>query len=283
VRYGSIGACLLLSTTLFAQSANVPAPTFQVASILPNRSGGTTIGIRPIATGQLTAINVTLRALILRAYALHDSQLTGGPAWLGSDRFDVIAKAEQPPQGGNRDVLLMLRRLLVDRFGLRTHTETHQLPSYVLRLDRADRRLGPQMRPSTVDCTSNPVPAAPNTAPTNADGWPPCGLGLTRTLVAGGRSRSDARHSAQTLVEFALSLQPVVDRPVVNRTDLPGVFDFEYAYVREGAAVAADTPVTADAPDIFTALREQLGLRLESQTNPIDVFVIDAVAPPAAN
>ncbi len=220
---------------------------------------------------------------MLRAYALHDSQLSGGPGWIASERFDVLAKAAAPPPGGVPDVLVMLRKLLADRFALRTHTETRPLAAYVLRVARADGRLGPQLRPSTVDCKTNPAPPTPNTAPTNADGWPPCGLSLTRTMVAGGRSRSDARHSAVTMREFAIALQNAVDRPVVDRTGLAGVFDIEYAYLREGAAVSPDSPVAADAPDLFTALREQLGLRLESQTLPVDTLVIDAVEPPTTN
>ena len=122
-------ASVLLSAVLAAQSADIPAPAFEVASVMPSRSGGPAGGIRPIATGQLTARNVTLRALILRAYALHDSQLSGGPGWLGSDRYDVTAKAARPPAGGTRDVVAMLRTLLADRFQLRTHTETRPLPA----------------------------------------------------------------------------------------------------------------------------------------------------------
>ena len=274
---------VLLSAVAAAQSANDVTPAFDVASVIPNRSGGQAGGIRPIATGQLTAVNVTLRALILRAYALHDSQLSGGAAWLDSDRFDVLAKAARPPQGGTSDVLVMLRQLLADRFKLRTHTEIRQLPAYVLRLARADGRTGTQLRPSTVDCAANPAPPTPNTAPTNADGWPPCGLALTRTLVAGGRSRSDARHSAVTMREFALTLQTAADRPVVDQTGLAAVFDIELAYLRDGAAVAPDSLVPPDAPDLFTALREQLGLRLESQTIPVDALVIDAVEAPTTN
>ena len=95
VRYGCIAACILLGAVLTAQSAGDATPAFQVASVKPNRSGGPAGGIRPIRSGQLTALNVTLRALILRAYALHDSQLSGGPAWVGTDRFDVIAKTER--------------------------------------------------------------------------------------------------------------------------------------------------------------------------------------------
>lgn len=283
MRYFGVWAYLLCGLTLTAQTPDDQRPTFLIASIVPNRSDGPPGGIRPIATGQLTAINVTLRALILRAYALHDSQLRGGPDWLASERFDVIAKTDRPPTGGTRETLVMLRRLLSERFGLRTHADTRELPSYALRLNRADRQLGPQMRASTIDCAANPTPAAPNTAPVNAEGWPPCGLVLMRTLAAGGRSRTEARHSSVTMPELATQLQQVVDRPVVDRTALTGVFDLEYAFLREDISAAPDNPVRADVPDLFTAFREQLGLRLESQTTPTEVIVIDEVERPTAN
>jgi uncharacterized protein (TIGR03435 family) len=282
MRLWSVGAWVLAGVTLLAQSPP-DRPTFQVTSVRPNRLGGPPGGIRPIRTGQVTAVNVTLRALILRAYALHESQLIGGPAWLDTDRFDVVARTETPPAGGTRDVLLMLRQLLAERFSLRMHTETRQIPAYELRMNRADGRPGPNLRLSTIDCATNPAPPTPNTAPTDAGGWPPCGLSLTRTLAAGGRSRSQARHSAQTMQEFALAMQTVAGRAVIDRTGLTGVFDLDYAYVREDVSVAADTVVPADAPDLFSALREQLGLRLEAHTSPVEVYLIDRVEPPTAN
>ena len=158
-----------------------------------------------------------------------------------------------------------------------------QIPTYELRMHRADSRFGPQLRASTIDCAANPAPPTPNTAPADAAGWPPCGLSLALTLASGGRNRTQARHSAQTLPEFALALQPVAGRAVIDRTGLTGVFDFDYAYLREGASVAPDSGVQADVPDLFSALREQLGLRLDSQTNPVEVFLIDRAEPPTAN
>jgi uncharacterized protein (TIGR03435 family) len=258
--------------------------SFSAASVRPNQSGGRPGGIRPLPSGRLTATNVTLRELILRAYGLHDSQLVGGPSWVASDRFDVVANSEAPPPGGTRDVMAMLRTLLVERFALRTRTEKRTLLTYALLPARSDRMPGPQLRASTVDCSANPVSPAPNAAQTDAQGWPPCGLALVRTTVGKARTRVEGKHSAVTMQELALNLQTTLGRPVIDRSGFTGTFDVEYAFSVENPTVGAAAPAQpADLPDMFTALQEQIGLKLDAQRNPVDVVVIDAVEQPTAN
>jgi uncharacterized protein (TIGR03435 family) len=142
---------VLASASLAAQTL-----TFEVASIKPNRNAGAPPGgIRPLPNGRLNATNVTLEELLRRAYRLHESQLIGGPAWMKSDRFDVIASAGAAPARGVDDVLLMLRALLLERFRIDASLEKRELPAYVLTHARPDRTLGPNLRPSSVECSKN--------------------------------------------------------------------------------------------------------------------------------
>ena len=156
-----------------AAAVHAQAPAFDVVSIRPNPAA-TSGGIRPTPNGQLTATGVTLRALILRAHALHDTQLLGAPGWADTERFDIDARIQPPPQGGPEALMPMLRTLLADRFRLEVHNETRELSAYVLVHARGDRRLGPQIRPTVADCTrTTPLTQAEMLA--LANGWPPCG------------------------------------------------------------------------------------------------------------
>jgi hypothetical protein len=146
---------------LRAQSA-APAPgsqAFEVASVKPNKSGDGRISIQMQPGGRFTATNFPLRELIRMAYGVQNSQLVGGPDWIGSERFDIVAKAESdpspsPPGGPPGPMLMMVRNLLVERFKLAVHNETKDLPIYALVMARADGRLGPQLRASQVDCAA---------------------------------------------------------------------------------------------------------------------------------
>src|SRR6266705_3108674 len=141
-----------------------PAPAFEVASIKPNTSGDGRImlGNQP---GRFTATNVTLRLLIRNAYQLQDFQISGGPGWLASDHFDIVAKIEAgvqdampigPPVPGQgpTPLQLMLRSLLTERFKLAVHSETKEQPIYALVLARSDGRLGPDLKKSETDCAA---------------------------------------------------------------------------------------------------------------------------------
>jgi len=141
------------------------APAFEVASIKPNNSGDGRImlGNQP---GRFTATNVTLRLLIRNAYQLQDFQISGGPGWLASDHFDIVAKidaavqdeiaAAGPPRAGQgpSKIQLMIRSLLADRFKLEVHTETKEQPIYALVMARSDGRFGPQLKKSDTDCAA---------------------------------------------------------------------------------------------------------------------------------
>jgi uncharacterized protein (TIGR03435 family) len=267
-----------------AAAVHAQAPAFDVVSIRPNPAA-TSGGIRPTPNGQLTATGVTLRALILRAHGVHDVQLLGAPAWADTERFDIDARVQPPPEGGPEALMLMLRTLLTDRFRLKAHSETRELSAYVLVHARADRRLGSQIRPTVADCTRT-MPLTQAEMVALANGWPPCGQAssmswLTDDPVLAAKLR--VRLAAFSMQQFARSLQSTVNRPVVDQTDLPGRFDIEYSYARSPSASSPGAPADSNLPTQLVALEEQLGLKLEARRTPVPVLVIDSVERPAAN
>src|SRR5687767_12980295 len=269
---------ILLSTTLVAiawpvasaQQVDRPqhdGPTFEVASVRPNTSGVGGAGINIQPGGRVTALNVPLLWLIESAYDLGHHQLEGGPAWMDTDRFDVIAKAEtdipRPVAGGPPGPFhFMLRALLAERFKLAVHHEERELPIYELHLARADGKLGPGLRRSDFDCTTAEKMPDGRLRDRN-DGRPICGMSM--------RGAQITAHSIpfSHLVDV---IEGNVPRPVVDRTNLRGPVDIEVAW--------ASNPTDTSKPSIFTALQEQLGLKLVSARGPIEVLVVDRAERP---
>src|SRR5688572_7320751 len=168
----AILALFVCSVIASAQSPASSDVAFEVASVKPNKSGSgsSSSGTRP--GGAFVATNITPKLLILSAYRLRPFQVAGGPGWIDSDRFDIVAR---PPENAPANQAMpMLRSLLADRFKLVTHTETKEQPIYALVPARADGRLGAQLKRSTLDCTALRTPAAAAggaAAPRN-----PCGI-----------------------------------------------------------------------------------------------------------
>ena len=264
-------------------------PAFAVATIKKNTSGPDAQSMRLQPGGRIVATNQPLRRLIVFAYGLQPQQLAGGPGWLDTDRFDIVAQADgnlspTPPGGPPGPAQLMMQRLLAERFGLVTHIEPREMPVYALTLARSDRRLGPKITIANRDCLALMTVApggVPVAAPQLPDGRPACGArrdGAGR-IMAGG---ADMKTIASQL------LTGQVDRLVVDRTGLTGACDFDLEYAPDTAghagAPAADSATTVtDRPSLFTALKEQLGLKLQPQRTPIDVLVIDRATPPTEN
>jgi uncharacterized protein (TIGR03435 family) len=250
-------------SALRAQAPDTKAPAFEVASVKPNKSGEVaTTGMRIEGT-QFRSTNITLRILLEQAYGMwQDSQLIGGPSWIDTDRFDIVARAERP----GSPMFPMVRTLLADRFKLVTHQEKRELPIYALIVVRRDGRLGSKLHPS--DCVAG------------------------RRLDSGGISRLCSFRPGPdvflgdgvSLSILATNLSWVVRRPVVDRTGLVGIFDIDLRWMPDvqqlGPSPETAPPVDADAPSIFTAVQEQLGLKLESTKGPVDVLVIDQVEQP---
>jgi len=259
------------STTLLAQSPTSRPPTFDVASIRANTSGTlrtSTYGLQP--GGRYTVVNWTVRGLLQQAFHVQDFQLVGGPDWLDTARFDVTAKADR--QYTSAQVPAMLQALLRERFQLKVHTEARDLSLYTLVLDRRNRRLGPRIQPSTVDCAAQLGSGAPPPPPENGK-VPPCAIENRggRHLIANGVS----------MPQFANLLSFPTHATVVDRTGLTGSFNIELEWTpdQELAGAEGATP-TPNAVSIFTAMKEQLGLRLESHKGPVDVTVIDHIEKP---
>jgi len=273
---------VLGATGLAGQSAPSPSlPRFDAASIRSDKSGGDRGG--RILAGRFEQTNVSLRQLVQSAYGRRN--IVDGPAWIDSDRFDVIATGAftlagyLPGVDGSPPVVSrMLQGLLIDRFRLLVHEESRTLPVYALVPARSDGRLGPLLRRSTVDCGAVLAAAAAGgrPAPPPAPGPPPCSIGLRPgSLVASG----------VTMAQLVNALSNTVDRPAVDRTGLSGYFDVEVHWA-PGLAASTDAGSSNDrsadsAVSIFTAVDEQLGLKLEAARGPVDVLVIDRAERPA--
>jgi uncharacterized protein (TIGR03435 family) len=263
---------LLVFVWLLCAHLNAQAPSFEVASVKVNKTNQPQ-SLPPMQPGRVTLISRTLRDLIQFAYStiespLHELQIAGGPEWVSRDRFDVDAKmefAKSGPEGANL-VRQMMRKLLEERFQLIVRNDKRQLPVYELVVARADGRLGPGLRrrPSS-DCAGKISRGGP---PPDPNGTTPlCGYlsGLRGNITFRG-----VPISALTRPGALTS-----DRIVIDQTKLTGFFDIDLV-----SAVETGAANQTDAPSVFTALQEQLGLRLETARAPIDVLVIERAERP---
>jgi uncharacterized protein (TIGR03435 family) len=274
---------LVANLALHAQDAG-PLPTFEVASIKPNKSGELRSTFSTLPGGRLSAANVPLRTLILEGYQVQDFQLAGGPGWMDSERFDVDARAWTEvgpvPRGSIGPMQRMMQSLLADRFALRAHRETRDLPIYRLVLARPNGERDSKLRTSGEQCAPVIMPAGLRpppvmSAPAGAGTPQPCQSVSLPFFIAARR---------MSMSQLASGLSPRLGRMVVDRTGLAGDFDFDLMYTPDSTAPGQlirfnGTDVDA-GPSIFTALQEQLGLRLESRTGAVEVLVIDSVERP---
>jgi uncharacterized protein (TIGR03435 family) len=246
------------------------SPTFDVVSVKTNKSGDNTLQMQALP-GRILVTNAPLLLLIRNAYTLQSFQIVDGPDWLNTDRFDIQATAPGNPT--QPEMQAMLRRLLADRFKLVAHNDTRALPVYALTVARADARLGPQLT-AAAPCFAAP----PNGPPRQASPSDPAPCGFR---VGAGRLTA---HGV-TMAALAATLSTQSGRFVLNKTELAGDFDLDLQWTRE-ASTSPDPgglPVPTDGPSLFTALQEQLGLKLEAQRGPVNVLVVDSVQHPTEN
>jgi uncharacterized protein (TIGR03435 family) len=262
-------ACVVGSDPSFAQAPAVTS--FETASVKPSNSGSINSGFRA-AGEQFTATNVRLSDLIRVAYQLriNDERLMGLPEWDQTATYTIVAKSPAGitlamphllPDGAEPStVARMVRGLLAERFRLKMHTETRSMPAYALVMARRDRKPGRNL----MNCSTLPDPTK-------------CGI------------RSPGAHfvgDGISMARLSNLLSMIVQRSVVDRTELLGSFDITLDYAPDqtlGYPLGAPPPsgaVTPDGPSLFTALEEQLGLKLRSTKAAVDVFVIDSVAQP---
>ena len=261
----------------FSQSA-APRPAFEVASIKPDHSSDLRIMIRPFPGGRLTATNVPLRMLITLAYRIQDFQLSGGPAWLTSERYDIEAKAEGNPPFS--ELVPMIQTLLEDRMQLKFHRETKEMPIYTLVVAKEGK-----IAESKGEC--GPPPQAPPPPPEpGKPPSPPCG----GFMMGPGRIVANQAPISQ-LVDLLARLTSHV---VLDETGLKGKYDVHLEYTPEqgqfptppAGAPPGGPPLPQfdpNGPSLFTALQEQLGLKLESRKGPVEVMVIDHIERPSEN
>ena len=257
---GAIATGRLAAMRPLLQIPDAPRQSFEVASVKPNKSAETGGFIQRMRGGSFSAGNQTLLQLIRFAYGIQGFQLVGAPAWMATERFDISARTstDAPSEAAGP----MLRSLLEDRFRLSVHRETRELPIYALVVARADGQPGPRLRRPVSDFCAKQAEAAgkPGYTPP-PQGSPVCGIRGNQTQLTAG---------SFSLRSFAGFLAGEVTRAVVDRTGLTGVWDFDLKWS------PPDFPnPDPDRPSIFTALQEQLGLRLDPTTGPVEVLVID--------
>jgi bla regulator protein blaR1 len=311
----SLVVCVVLAVGLesaspLAQTTKPGAPvSFEVASVKPSDPNGSGVfgsipSMRPQGAGGLAVSNMPLRLLIRMAYGgLQDFQIVGGPSWQMTSKFDIAAKTPDGTTLAAPEMPSMMKALLADRFKLKTHTETRDLPIYALVLARSDGKLGPDIKPSSSDCSGAemqkraeeiakgggtvllsmmakgetiPCMIMPAINPSNPS---PNGFGL--------------RGNGQAMKGLTQLLTQVTGRMVQDKTGLSGLYDFELRFdpqilmamlpqlgINIPAAANANLSTSSDSPALLTALQEQLGLKLDAQRGPVEVLVIDSAEMP---
>jgi len=243
------------------------APGFDAASVKRRTEpGGGFAGRQP--GGRFTAQGVSLQDLIVFAYEIQPYQIVGGPRWLDTERWDVTAAGAT---GTPADVLVALQRLLADRFSLVTRRDTREMPVYALVLARTDGRLGPQLKRSAVDCATMRAEAL------RTGVIPPA----ARICQVQGRIGS-IEMGGSPIADVTPLLSTRLQRTVIDRTGLAGPWDLTLTYTPEPSQIApgavapgAQPAFDPNGPSIFTAVQEQLGLKLESTRAPVSVLIIE--------
>jgi uncharacterized protein (TIGR03435 family) len=257
---------------------------FEVASIKLNKSGESIAGLRRIPGGRFEATNIQLDALISFAYRLQNFELQGGPPWLTTDRWDVLAKMDGDPPlaapGSQTPDAMMLatQALLADRFKLSMHRATQDLEVYRLVMAKQDRRPGPGLRQSTYDCAG--LSRAQDDA---AKGGPPAPTPNTPDHVVCGLRVNVGRiqFGGRPLAAVLDILTAMTRRRVIDETGLAGNWELDITFNPPAPPPGIEVPpANLDAPSLFTVLQEQLGLKLESARVPMSVMVIDRLERP---
>jgi bla regulator protein BlaR1 len=240
----------IAAVVLWFLACSAQAQQFDAVSIRPNNSGEQSRSFR-VQPGQIMATNVTLRHIIWNAYNITDFLVVGGPDWAATERFDLTAKSSSPTITPN-EMRAMLRSALADRFKLQARMVTQERPIYTLVRARPGGAPGPRL-------VSTPGPCDPS------DPRRVCGFSFSGSRLAS---------PAVTMQRLAQELRGIVERPVVDATALEGLYQItlEWSPDQQG-----------DGPSLFTALQEQLGLRLEPGRGPVEVLLIDSAERPMEN
>lgn len=251
-------AVLVLAALVAGARADAQRLAFEVASIKRNISVTQSSSIRVQPGGRVAVTNSTLFSLIRNVYRLEAFEIVGGPDWIREDRWDIVAKA--PGDSDQPTIIAMAKTLLADRFKLLAHTESRDMPLYALTAPGG--RLGPRLQASSSDCpkTVAELGARDARASKAPNGAPECSMNVSPGRMLG---------ATRSMADIARILSPLAGRTVVDRTGLAGVFDVDLTWNESD-----------EGPSLFTAIREQLGLKLDAARGPVDVLVIDSAERP---
>jgi uncharacterized protein (TIGR03435 family) len=248
------GTLIVFASGAWAQTPD-KGPTFEVASIKPaDPAAGGNMSVNMGGGGRVIMTNVTVHWLITQAWKIHDYQLTGEPHWFETEHFDIAAKPETatpPTPEGQKTLRRMMQNLVVDRFGLIYHRETRQLPMYALVVAKN----GPKL--------------APSTTATELGGW------------SSGNGKLEGK--AMKTAEIAEALSESAGTTVMDQTGLTGEYDYTLKWTPDLENGTPSEAAGAQGPSLFTAIQEQLGLKLESRKGPVEIIVIDKAERPSAN
>ena len=283
----SVAVTVVVVIPTLSQAPNGAKPSFEVATVKLNATGDNRFSMFLLPGGRFVATGVSLKAVMGFAYRIRDFQISGGPNWINTDLWNIEGKSEEgtvpslprPPDPNIPDAMaLMVQSLIEDRFQLKMHRETKDSPVYELLIAKGGLKIklsegGSEFRA--------PEQGAPIPVPQR--GEQPRG-----TLRLG---RGELEGSAVPLALLISTLSQQLGRPIIDKTELKGVYDFKLQWKPEVVQAAgpvegagpAPPLLSADLPDVFTAIQEQLGLRLESTKGPVEVLVIDSVLKPAEN
>jgi uncharacterized protein (TIGR03435 family) len=254
---------ILSAGTLVRAQQSTPRPAFEVASIKPGDPDSQVFRIGSLPGGRFAANNASLKMLIQTAYDVRGHQISGGPNWLDSAKFDIDAKPDSatpipPGPAGGPQMRLMIQSLLEDRFRLKVHRESREEPVYELVVAKG----GPKLQPATDS------------------------LKQQQRGMRMGRGQLTGTAAPVSILVAQLSQQ--LGRSVIDKTGLAGQYDFELKWTPEIGQSQSGPTDAVPAPDLtgaslFTAIQEQLGLKLESTKGPVEVLVIDSAEKPSEN
>jgi len=262
----------LAAVAILNAQAPVERPRFEVASIKPNPPGGVSTGnVRFLPGGRLSAQQVLLRFFIQNAYDLRPFQISGGPDWINSAGYDIEAKAEDnstPDQ-----MRMMMQSLLEDRFQMKAHRETREMPVYELAVAKSGLKL-PEPKEGSCASSDSDSPGAAA----------PCGRAMVRIGRMGGVQIQGGKIGISELIRV---LSNVLGRIVIDKTGFTGAFDAHLEFGLDDSLAGLPHPPgpreETSAQSVFVAIQEQLGLKLESAKGPVEVLVIDHVEKPSGN